>query len=82
MTALASVSSSSSTDSGWQGIVRKGDLVKFNYQGRLYQIVDGKDANNDGFLDGLPWMISPVVPGDPLPGSQPVTVPYQVFRAR
>ena len=78
------VDSFKTSDSGWQGIIRNGDLLKLNYQGHLYRII-GPDTNPpDGIIDGLPWTLTQVTapPGTPLPGgSGGIDVPFQIFRA-
>ncbi len=73
------------TDVGWQGLVKHGDLLKINYQGRMYRVVanDPDDLDEDGFfIVEPPWNIVPVdikttsfVPSVPEPG-----LPFQIFR--
>jgi len=73
---------------GWVGLVRRGDLIKLNYQGRLYQIDStnpsdpAKVDQQTGKLLALPWTLTPVdfntnsdVPDTPATG-----VPFQILR--
>ncbi len=67
------------------GLFRKGDWLQVNYQGPYYQIVDGPDADNDGFLDGFPLTLKVDLRGGrdlPWPaGSWSVALPFQIFRS-
>lgn len=67
------------------GLFRKGDLLQVNYQGPYYQIVDGPDADEDGFLDGFPLMLKVDLRGGrsvPWPaGGWSVPLPFQIFRS-
>lgn len=67
------------------GLFRKGDWLQVNYQGPYYQIVDGPDADSDGFLDGFPLTLKVDLRGGrqvPWPaGGWSVPMPFQIFRS-
>ncbi len=73
---------------GWMGLVRPGDLMKLNFQGRLYQIqvTDPSVVDERGYLKPnslqAGWLLSPVdFNSDPVVPNTPLTgVPYQIFR--
>ncbi len=67
------------------GLFRKGDWLQVNYQGPYYQIVDGPDADNDGFLDGFPLTLKIDLRGGvdlPWPSSAwSMPMPFQIVRS-
>jgi len=79
--------SSLGSDSGWQGLVRVGDLIKFNYQSRLYVIWGPTGATPGQVLQaanaptaGAPWVVTSTDGFAIAPPTTPSPVPYQIFR--
>ena len=70
------------SDVGWTGLIRQGDLLKLNYQGHLYRLTGTTDAQ--GFLlapTANNWKLNHVTApaGTPLPGgSAGIDVPFQI----
>jgi len=79
------ITSFATNDLGWQGMIREFDLIKFNYQGHVYQIdvVTPKAGFVDSDLANNHWKLVPVTgPLNFVPPNSPATgVPFQIFRA-
>jgi prepilin-type N-terminal cleavage/methylation domain-containing protein len=65
------------SDTGWIGLVRLGDLVKLDYQGGLSEIRVG-DASVGGFLVGQPWLLVPY--SGPQRSTTPSGSAFQIYR--
>jgi prepilin-type N-terminal cleavage/methylation domain-containing protein len=61
-------------------LIRRGDLVRFNYRGPLYKII-GPAADGEGVINGRSFNIQPQDAWTSLPALTPNSfVPYQIFR--
>ena len=80
----------SSPDASWQGLIRPGDIIKFNYQGRGYYInaPGGMPTSTPlSFPLSTPWLLSAVDGSGAIPSAAIAAgaglgggVPYQIIR--
>ncbi|MDA7979350.1 MAG: prepilin-type N-terminal cleavage/methylation domain-containing protein [Pirellulales bacterium] len=69
-------------DAMWQGLVKIGDLIRFNHQGHFYQIVGPVDPTDNTLVDrsAAAFEIRSINSAVPRFADQGLSVPYEVVR--